>query len=208
MFSNIPQKRLLIYIMIAGLIPFFLVFMNFLNQQATVSAIDSNIQMIGMMGANIEKKQALNIAVRNNYLDADHFYIDKNVENLQFLTPEIEGLEKVMTNKNYPDDENVKKRLEFLQSGGNTLVFSEGVVQSNPFFQEVLETLVHPVEVDADDIREILAKIEGIPIRNYAPGPNRPQLIVLEFKIDKKQMSEKNEIYLLNMKLLKREFVQ
>lgn len=113
-----------------------------------------------------------------------------------------------MTNKNYPDDENIKKRLEFLQSGGNTLVFSEGVVQSNPFFQEVLETLVHPVEVDADDIREILAKIEGIPIRNYAPGPNRPQLIVLEFKIDKKQMSEKNEIYLLNMKLLKREFVQ
>lgn len=208
MFNNIPQKRLLVYILIAGLVPFFLVLMNFMSQQATVSAIDTNIQMIGMIGANIEKKQALNIAVRNNYLDADHFYIDKNIENLQFLTPEIEGLEKVMTNKNYPDDENIKKRLEFLQSGGNTLVFSEGVVQSNPFFQEVLETLVHPVEVDADDIREILAKIEGIPIRNYAPGPNRPQLIVLEFKIDKKQMSEKNEIYLLNMKLLKREFVQ
>lgn len=208
MFKNIPQTRLLAYIMVLGLIPFFLVLVNFMNDQASVSSIDNTIQMIGMMGANIEKKQALNIAVRNNYLDADHFYIDKNVENLQFLTPEIEGLEKVMTNKNFPDDENIKKRLEFLQSGENTLVFSEGIVQSNPFFQEVLETLVHPVEVDADDIREILAKIEGNPIRNYAPGPNRPQLIILEFKFDKKQLSEKNEVYLLNMKLLKREFVQ
>lgn len=208
MFSNIPQTRLLAYIMIAGLIPFFLVVMNFMNKQSNIHSIENSIQMIGMIGASIEKKQSLNIAVRNNYLDADHFYIDKNVENLQFLTPEIEGLEKVLTNKNFPDDENIKKRLEFLQSGDNTLSFSEGVVQSNPFFQEVLETLVHPVEVDSDDIREILAKIEGNPIRNYTPGPNRPQLIVLEFKFDKKQLSEKNEIYLLNMKLLKREFVQ
>jgi hypothetical protein len=208
MFKNIPQTRLLAYILVAGLIPFILVVFNFMNKLSSINSIENTEQLIDMIGANLEKKQALNIAVRNNYLDADHFYIDKNLENLQFLTPEIEGLEKVMTNKNFPDDENIKKRLEFLQSGGNTLVFSEGVVQSNPFFQEVLETLVHPVEVDADDIREILAKIEGQQIRNYAPGPNRPQLIILEFKFDKKQLSEKNEIYLLNMKLLKREFVQ
>lgn len=57
MFNNIPQKRLLVYILIAGLVPFFLVLMNFMSQQATVSAIDTNIQMIGMIGANIEKNR-------------------------------------------------------------------------------------------------------------------------------------------------------
>src|SRR5262249_42700214 len=117
------------------------------------------------------------------------------------------GLQKVMSNKNFPDDENIKKRLEFLTSPSNNMIFTEGIVQSTPLFQEVNESLVHAVEVDGDDLRTILARIEGTDIGSETPGANRPQLIILDFKIEKKSVTEKNQVFVLNLKLLKREFL-
>jgi len=206
MFSNIPQKRLMLYIMLLGIVPFLLLAFNFMSNLSNIASIENMIMNVHDIAYTREKKQAVNNAVRNNFRDADHFYIDKQIETLTFLEPEIESLQKVISNKNFPDDENIKKRLEFL-TGNNDMVFTEGVVQSNPSFQETTETLVHPVEVNVKDIRSILAKIEGVEIGKEAPGPNRPQLIILDFKLDKKHVTEKNDVFVLNLKLLKREFL-
>lgn len=206
MFSNIPQSRLLSYILASGLIPFIFLVFYLSSRLNDISEMESRIANLGDKAYMREKKQALNIAVKNNYRDADHFYIDKQLETLSFLENEIESLQKVSSNKNFPDDENIKKRLEFL-TNNNNMVFTEGVVQSNPFFQETTETLVHPVEVNIKDIRAILAKIEGVNVGQEVSGPNRPQMIILDFKLEKKHMTEKNEIFNLNLKLLKREFL-
>ena len=206
MLSNIPLNRLIIYAVLLGLLPFVLAVIHFMNQKSNLATIEQSIYMVQDKASTQERKQAINIAVHNNFRDADHFYIDKNLETLDFLEPEVESLKKVLNNKNFPDDENIKKRLDFLTSGNN-LTFTEGVVQSNPVFQETTETLVHPVEVDAKDIRTVLAKIEGTQIGNETPSPNRPQLIILDFKLEKKQATDKNEVFLLNLKLLKREFL-
>ena len=206
MFSNIPQSRLLLYILALGLIPFLFAVFYLSSRLNDISGMESMIANLGDKAYMREKKQALNIAVKNNYRDADHFYIDKQLETLSFLENEIESLQKVSSNKNFPDDENIKKRLEFL-TNNNNMVFTEGVVQSNPFFQETTETLVHPVEVNVKDIRAILAKIEGVHIGQESSGPNRPQMIILDFKLEKKHMTDKNEIFNLNLKLLKREFL-
>ncbi len=206
MFSNIPQSRLLLYMMIGGLIPFLLMLVYFTSELNEISSVESMIMNVHDKAWSIEKKQAVNIAVRNNYRDADHFYIDKQLETLNFLENEIESLQKILNNKNFPDDENIKKRLDFL-TNNNSMIFTEGVVQSNPFFQETTETLVHPVELNVEDISTILAKIEGTHINDEAPGPNRPQMIILDFKLDKKHLTEKNEVFTLNLKLLKREFL-
>ncbi len=207
MFANIPQSRLLLYAMLLGLIPLLLAAGNFMHQQNKISTVENQLLLIGDMAATQKKRQAVNIAVRNNFRDADHFYIDKHLETLDFLEPEIESLQKVLDNKNFADDENIKKRLDFLTGPQNDLIFTEGVVQSTPIFQETTETLVHPVEVNVDDIRALLAKIEGIEIGKEGPNPNRPELIILDFKIEKKRVTEKNEVFLLNLKLLKREFL-
>ncbi len=207
MFSQIPLKRLLLYVLLVGLLPPLLALLFFLSRKNSVEALRNNILMVKDLGSKRERKQALNIAVRNNFHDADHFYIDKQLETLSFLQPEIEGLQKAMSNKNFPDDENIKKRLEVLTSTANNMVFTEGVVQSTPQFQEVTESLVHPVEVNVEDLKTILARIEGTEIGKEAPGPNRPQLIILDFKIEKKSITEKNQVFLLNLKLLKREFL-
>jgi hypothetical protein len=206
-FKNIPLNRLIIYLLCLGLVPFAIVLILFTSQQSHLEALQSNLDVIQHQALIKEKKQALNVAVRHHFREADHFYIDKYLETLVFLEPEIEQLQKIIVDKNFADDERVKKRLEYLTSQANSLVFSEGVVQSFPQFQETTETLVHPVEVNASDIQKILARIEGVKIGEFSSGPNRPQLIITEFKLDKKKLNDKNEVYLLNLKLIKREFI-
>lgn len=207
MLDQIPLNRLILYLLLLGLLPLLVVGFLFHSESQGVDELDYNIQTIREDAFVKEKKQALNMAIRENFSHADHFYIDKYVETLTFLEPEIEGLQKIVNDKNFADDERLKKRLDFLTSPNNILAFSEGAVQAYPLFQETTETLLHPVEINATDLQQILARIEGQQIGPFEPGPSRPQLIVTDFKLDKKKINDKNEVYLLNLKLLKREFL-
>jgi hypothetical protein len=207
MLKNIPLSRAVIYLLCLGLLPFLFVTFLFVSQKSQVEELQNAIENIQHQSFIKEKKQALNLAVREHFREADHFYIDKYLETLVILEPEIEQLQKIVQDKNFSDDDRIKKRLEFLTSQSNALIFSEGVVQSFPLFQETTETLIHPVEVNATDIQRILARTEGLKIGDFTPGPHRPQLVMTEFKLDKKKVNDKNEVYLLNMKLIKREFL-
>lgn len=207
MLKNIPLSRAILYILCSGVLPLIFVFVLFSSKKGQIEDLQNSLENIQHQAFIKEKKQALNLAVRNHFREADHFYIDKYLETLVFLESEIEQLQKIVQDKNFADDDRIKKRLELLTSQANSLVFSEGVVQAFPYFQETLETLVHPVEVDAVDIQAILSRIEGVKINEFTPGPFRPQLMITEFKLDKKKVNDKNEVYLLNLKLLKREFL-
>lgn len=207
MLNQLTPSKVLLYGFIAGLLPIFFVITLFFSQKSQLNDLESTLENIQYQSFNKEKKQALNMMVRQHFHDADHFYIDKHLETLVFLEPEIEMLQKIVNEKNFADDERIKRRLEFLTSQSNSLVFSEGVVQTFPLFQETVETLVHPVEINTSDLKKILSAIEGIEIGGHLPKEQRPQLLVLEFKLDKKKVHEKNEVFTLNMKLLKREFL-
>ncbi|MBA3958084.1 MAG: hypothetical protein H0X51_06805 [Parachlamydiaceae bacterium] len=207
MFDNIPKSRALLYLVLAGLLPIVAALLFFFSAQSDIDKIQSTLSDMQEGALLKEKKQAINLAVRNHYRDADHFYIDKYLETLTFLEPEIESLQKLLTNKNLADDEAIKKRLEYLNGPSNSLVFSEGVVQSTPIYQETTETLVHPVEINGNDLQKILARIEGIDVGSNTPSPERPQLMILDLKLDRKAHSEKNEVFILNLKLLKREYL-
>lgn len=206
MLNSIPFTRALAYLMIACLIPAAFVGIHLFFSLNDLDRLDEKIDRVQTLALQQEKKQATNLTVMNHFRDADHFYIDKNMEVLTFLEPESEAIQKIMKNKNFTDDEVIKKRYAFLTGAGNSMRFSEGVVQTLPQFQEVTETLIHPVEVNVDDIQKILALIEGIQIGPYKPAALRPQLIILDFKLEKKTSTDKNEVFQLNMKLLKREF--
>lgn len=205
MFSSIPKDRLLWYILALALLPIVAVLLLFMTQNGRVQSVQDEVDALQQMATLREQRQAINLATRQHFHDADHFYIDKNLETLNFLEPEVESLQKMLDNPNFAGDDFAKKRLEFL-TGDNGMTFSEGVLQSTPFFQETTETLVHPVEINGADLQKILSKIEGTTIGPYKPSPHRPQLIILDFKMDKKRIAETNEVFLLNLKLLKREF--
>jgi hypothetical protein len=206
MLKNIPRRRLLLYGLLLGLLPLIFVIANFYAEKDQLDLLENKILFVEDKALIREKKQAINMAVMDHYREADHFYIDKYLETLIFLEPEIESLQKLVNNKNFAFDDTVNKRLEQL-TNGNKLAFTEGVVQSYPQFQETTETLVHPVEINIDDAQELLSRIEGVPVGPYEPSLNPPQLVIVDFKIDRRSLSEKNEVYSLNLKLLKREFL-
>jgi len=203
--SGIPQSRLIAYILLLGLIPIFLVVFQLSVASSEVASLQDDIQATVERAIIKEKRQTNNKAVIDHYKNADRFYIDKYIESIQLLRPEIEALEKISRQNNFIENEAVTNRLRELK-GNNKLVFAEGVVQTNPGFTETPETLVKPVEVDLNDLQNILSKIEGVDIGPYQPGPNPPQLLITEFKLEKKTAGEDNEVFSLNLKLLKREF--
>lgn len=207
MFDKIPKTRLLIYSLVLGLIPVILAIGYVWQQTSSIDQLNTMIEDVENKAMAYQRRQSVNMAVIDHYRDADHFYIDKYLETLNFLEPETEALQKIVNHKNFPGDPNIKKRFDFLSGQGNSMAFTEGVVQSYSLYQETTETLTHPIEVNVDDIKKILARIEGVEIGRYKPGPNRPQLIILDFKMDKKKEQNGNEVFNLNMKLLKREYM-
>lgn len=205
--KNIPLSRGLIYVLSLGLLPFCFLLFQFFGSDKEIDELRESLLDLQDQVFIKEKKQALNLAVMNHFKEADHFYVDKQLETIMLLEPELKVLQNISKDKNFADDERIKKRIEYLSTSANTLNFTEGVVQKFPFFQETTETMIHPVEVNPSDIKKILARVEGIEIGDYKPSPNRPQLIITEFQIDKKRVPDQNEVYQLNMKLLKREYL-
>lgn len=207
MLNGVPFQRALMYIIGLCLLPSFFFLAAFFSQKGSLDDVEEKLDAVEQLALTQEKRQAQNLTVINHFKDADHFYIDKRLESLVPLEPEVEALQKIVAHKNFTDDEEIKKRLDFLTGGGNSLRFTEGVVQTFPQFQETTETLIHPVEVNLSDVQKILAMIEGVKVGAFEPAIDRPQLIILDFKLEKKKIHEKNEVYLMNIKLLKREFM-
>lgn len=204
--NKIPQNRALLYILIGALLPVLIASVYVFSQLSRLDQLNEDFESLKDSLLFKDQRQASNRKVRTYFKDADHFYIDKQLESLSFLEPEIEALKKIVNQKNFPDDEGIKRRLEFLTGPGNDLVFNEGVVQNYGPFQEVLETQSHPVEINMNDLKILLSRIEGVKIGDNDPIQSRPQLIIVDFKLDKKISADKNETYQLSTKLLKREY--
>lgn len=208
MFENIPQSRLLLYLLVLGILPVVISLFIVMNQRGSVNSSLAFVENIQTQAYLNDKRQAVNVAIIEHYRDADKFYIDKNLETLTFLEPEIRGLTKVVDNKNFAGDEKIYKRLEFLTSAENRLLFSEGPAEVYPHFQESTAALAHAVQINISDLKKILSLIEGVDIEEFKPGLGRPQMLITDFELSKKQINEGNDVLSLNMKVLKREFQQ
>jgi hypothetical protein len=129
--------------------------------------------------------------------------LDKNVESLTFLLPEIKKLEAIQSEN--PDEEQVGGRLQFLKEGSNRLTFAEEQIRTNESFREIEEQQQHPVEMNEEDLKKLLCLIEGITIWPYGPKEGRPQLIIKDFKLSKKEISSQEKVFVVSMQLIKRE---
>lgn len=203
---DIPHQRILIYLLILGILPMVWAFTHVSGKLRRVGSIITQVDTIHSFASLQDKRQERNRAVIEVHRDADHFYIDKHLETMRFLETEVAALQKLTNQEATAGNEAVSRRFEHLVKN-NKMQFVEGVVQTTTSYQETTETLATPVEIDASDLREILAKIDGITIGPYGPASKSPQLLVLSFKITKQTSPQKNEVFLLNLKLLKREFL-
>lgn len=202
--TSLPQNRVLLYIFIFSLFPLALALFRHTSQVGQLNELEAKVNYLQQAAIQRERKQASNLNTRLFFQGADRFYIDKQVESLPLLENESESLIKLANRKEIAEDPRINRRLSTLNN--NTLIFSEGMVQTFPFFNEIPEALAHSVEVDLNDLKKILAKIEGVKIGAFEPGPHRPQLIITDFRLDRKTAPEESDLYNLNLKLIKREY--
>lgn len=203
--NEMPQSRVLLYLFCFSLLPILLAGWMYIRESNALDDLEDRITTIQAAAINQERRQAANLQVRNYFREADRFYVDKHISALRLLDKESEALQNLVSQPHVAEDPRVTRRLTALAA--NTPVFSEGMVQSYAFFNEIPETLVHPLEVDVDDIKKLLSKIEGVKIGPNEPGPNRPQLLITDFRLDRKGSQGESDIYTLNFKFIKREYL-
>ncbi|MCH9628120.1 MAG: hypothetical protein S4CHLAM2_17730 [Chlamydiales bacterium] len=201
MISSIPFSRLVIYLVVLGLLPLFFVGYTYTKQKNEWDFVARRIMSVRSLSEQKARKQSLNTIVRNKFSNTDPFYLDNQVASLSFLKKEREALDNLIQNPSFTGNEAAEKRHAFLSGEANQVQFTEGAVQSGEGVQERMVSLAHPVEVDTHDLKEILTRIEG-------NRPGKPQLLVSDFKLNKKAHPNGNEVYELSLKLLKREFKQ
>lgn len=114
MLAKIPHHRLVLYAACAGLLPIFFALAWLFKDIASLSELETNLAFIEHEILLKEKKQAINNALRSYFKDADHFYIDKHLETLVFLEPEMEHLESLVKGP-LPVTEQLKNVMSFYQ---------------------------------------------------------------------------------------------
>lgn len=153
----------------------------------------------------IAQKEHLEKKLLRQLQVADRDYIEKELESLKFLNPEIKKLHALLHTD--PNNTTLIERLQFLESAQNLLLFREQNFQRLDGFQEVEVIQDHPVEINRDDLKNLLARIENQNFGPFHPGQNPPDLLIKKFDLVKKPMSSAEETYLINLELSKFEMI-
>ncbi len=148
---------------------------------------------------NLEKKVLHQLKVANRD------YIEKELESLGFLQPEVQKLQALLHSD--PQNQLYNKRYQFLTGNQNRLEFREQNFQRLDRYQEVEILQKHPVEMNRDDLKAFLARIENVLIGSFQPGVNPPDLLIKKFELLKKPMSSNEETFVINVELIKHEMV-
>lgn len=199
LFAQIPQNRLLVYLLALGLLPVGIVAFDYLIKARALDALSLEVTRLQSEALTKRQSQAGNNLVREHYAACDHFYLERALENLPLLKKEREALEKMVGTSLFSGSDAQESRLAFLKGSENRLRFTEGNIQVGEGIRETIVTLDHPVEIDTDDLREILERVEE-------KKEGAPQLLIADFTIAKKRGASASEVYELSLKLVKREF--
>ncbi|MGC1879483.1 MAG: hypothetical protein WA678_08935, partial [Rhabdochlamydiaceae bacterium] len=194
----------LIWVLLAiAPVPFFVFLFHFLFGLQKLGGLEEEMERIHakmVVFQETERKESFLLASLKN---PDPHYLDKNVETLTFLLTEIKKLEAIQLEN--PEEEQTGKRLQMLKNGSNQLRFSEEQIHSNELFRETEEKQQHPVELNEEDLKKLLCLIEGVTIWPYGPKEGRPQLIIKDFKLEKKELSSHEKVFVVSIQLIKRE---
>ena len=165
--------------------------------------LDEQMENIHARKQQSEAVQKRERSALSSLAQSDPFYIDKYLETLTFLEPEIKKIEALFSDTAI--DETLQKRLHFLKEGSNRFLFAEDKIRSGDKLREVYEKQQQPVEIDEEDLKKLLALIEGVTIWPYGPKEGRPQLIIQDFLLSKKRHQAQDHIFVVNMNIIKRE---
>jgi hypothetical protein len=184
-------------------IPFLLSFFHFFGGLQTLNQYKEEMERIQAKTLLVQESERKENSLLASLRHPDPHYLDKHIETLTFLLPELKKLEGIHAENT--EEERSRQRLHFLKEGGNRLLFSEEHIRANEIFREIEERQQHPVEMNEEDLKKLLCLVEGITIWPYGPKEGRPQLIIKDFSLTKKELSSQEKIFVVSMQIIKRE---
>lgn len=191
------------FLLAAAPLPFIFFLCQFVSKIQNLERLEEEMERIHLKTVHLEEVQRKESSLLASLKNPDPHYLDKQIETLTFLLPEIKKLEMIQAESF--DDEQINKRLQFLKDGGNRLVFSEEQIRTHELFRETEEKQQHPIEINEEDLKKLLCLVEGVTIWPYGPKEGRPQLIVQDFKLAKKELANQEKVFVISMHLIKRE---
>ncbi len=190
-------------LLLAAPVPFFIFLFHFIFGMQKLEQLEGEMHRIHQKMVFLQETQRKESFLLASLKNPDPHYLDKHVETLTFLLPEIKKLEAIQSEDS--EDEHVAKRLQWLREGGNRLRFSEENIRANELFRETEEKQQTAIELNEEDLKKLLCLIEGTTIWPYGPKEGRPQLIIKDFKLAKKELPSHEKLYTVSMELIKRE---
>lgn len=203
-----PEKRALLF-SFALLLPLFFSCLYALFQYHKMSDLEILFQNSCKKGkvALMKKNQKENFLHR--YSNANPYFLDTYIETLSFLNEEKIAIKKLLNHPALADVRTFESRLDFLTKEQNRLSFTEEAIRSNSTMKEVEEKQRFPVQMDGEDVKKLLSLLEDVKIENNRPtSESRPQIVITDFRIEKKLTPIKTTVFEVEMQFLKREFFQ
>ncbi len=190
-------------VLVAAPVPFLIFLFNFFFGLQKLEQLEKEMERIHTKMVVMQESQKKESILLSALKNPDPHYLDKHVETLTFLLPEIKKLETIQLEG--PEEEQIAKRLQQLKDGGNRLRFSEEQIRANELFRETEEKQQQPIELNEEDLKQLLCLIEGVTIWPYGPKEGRSQLIIQDFKLARKELLPNEKVYVVTMQLIKRE---
>jgi hypothetical protein len=148
--------------------------------------------------SSLKQKERENI--KNYYKNVDVHYLQHQLCPLILLEEEQKNIEKVIDSPGFCGNKSLENRLLFLSSKANSIKLKEQILYTSNTFKEVEVSLAHPIEASLGDIEIILKKIEE-------EEKKKPLLLTTQFRLTRKKPMNHNEVFEINLTVLKREFL-
>jgi len=193
-------------IIVTGILPIlFSFFLIFLYYQETAS-LEDRTSDLALIAKKSFKKRYIKFETLKKYSTSNPYYLNHYLEPLLFCKNEILLLNRLSYHPAYINNEEIKERLDFLKNN-NSMKFAEEDTNNNSIVKETKEHLCSPIQIDYHDLEKILSFVEGRQINENIPPKDRPQLFIKSFSLTKEPSISSNEIFHLEMQLIKREFM-
>ena len=170
----------------------------------TLREVEQSFDAAALRGRSSLEKRVQREEFLRRYTASEPYFIDQYLESFPLLQKELKELKSIQNHPACANRDFVQHRIGFIESSENRLAFAEENIRTSKKVKETDERLLHPVEIDADDLEHLLSLIEDIPLGSNIPYPHSPQLLIQDFSLIKKNRG----VYELNLTLLKREFTE
>ena len=181
-------------LLLLGPLPLFYLFFHSNVQLKKIDATETKINILHRNFVLAKLQKDKEDVYLSQLKKASPYYINEHLESLEFLKNE-----RVRD----PNSEPPLSRMPVQQ-----LRFNEGKIRRSKGLQEVEENQEKAVLMNEEDLKKTLTLIEGVGIPPYKSAPNPPELLIKSIDLRKTSLSAYENVFEVNMQLIKREGIR